>query len=552
MMSPLRDLALIIGTPLLILPAVLGLKVFVAAAVINKWVMALGAMGHHLPGMMRAYGDRPLFQRFKVRFIVAPLGLAGACVLFSVNDWHGMIALAYLWGVWHGLMQTHGFLRIYDAKLGSFARWTARLDFGMCFTWFCGGVFFSETRMDYLANMVSSAGGPLLAVSDLQSLRTVWAGLIAVTTVAFVINAARCAISGKPTSPVKILLLVSSIAWWWYANVAVENIILGLVFFEVFHDVQYLTIVWLFNRSRVDKDPSVGGFSRFLFRRSYGLVGLYLGMIVAYGSIGPLAEASQASDRVISVMAGLVTASALLHFYYDGFIWKMRDKQTREGLGLGDGAGNAGVRTVLGRPGLVHASKWLLVVIPVTWLGLAEARGAVQEVPRAQALTELSPTCIMAWTRLGLAQRDEGEFGAAADSLQQAFDLDPQDMGAKLRLSRTLVEYGEGLVADRRLDEARAPLQRAFALEPDLAGKFNNEGNQLMRDGHLDDASERLMCGILMNPELSEARLNLALILQNQGRLREALTHARAGSKLRPQDTAARDLVRRLEAALGE
>ena len=38
------------------------------------------------------------------------------------------------------------------------------------------------------------------------------------------------------------------------------------VLFEIFHDVQYLAIVWLFNRKRVDTDPQVGGFTRFVFR----------------------------------------------------------------------------------------------------------------------------------------------------------------------------------------------------------------------------------------------------------------------------------------------
>ncbi len=37
---------------------------------IYLFVAAFGAMGHHLPGMIRAYGDRSLFERFKWRFIL--------------------------------------------------------------------------------------------------------------------------------------------------------------------------------------------------------------------------------------------------------------------------------------------------------------------------------------------------------------------------------------------------------------------------------------------------------------------------------------------------
>jgi len=39
-------------------------------------------MGHHLPGMIRAYGDRALFQRFKYRFIFAPIFLVVVCTAF--------------------------------------------------------------------------------------------------------------------------------------------------------------------------------------------------------------------------------------------------------------------------------------------------------------------------------------------------------------------------------------------------------------------------------------------------------------------------------------
>ena len=78
-------------------------------------------------------------------------------------------------------------------------------------------------------------------------------------------------------SPAKLMLMATSIAFWWYSNVAVSNMLVGIALFEIFHDVQYLTIVWIFNLNRADRNPSVGRFTRFLFRRSWGLAGLYVG-----------------------------------------------------------------------------------------------------------------------------------------------------------------------------------------------------------------------------------------------------------------------------------
>ena len=118
--------------------------------------------------------------------------------------------------------------------------------------------------------------------------------------------------------------MATSIAFWWYSNVVVSNMLVGIALFEIFHDVQYLTIVWIFNLNRVDRNPSVGRFTRFLFRRSWGLAGLYVGLVAAYGSLN-LVPPGLSSQTLSRSLTGLLTASALLHFYYDGFIWKVRE-----------------------------------------------------------------------------------------------------------------------------------------------------------------------------------------------------------------------------------
>ena len=95
---------------------------------------------------------------------------------------------------------------------------------------------------------------------------------------------------GQRPNPVKLALLGTSIGFWWYCNNGVTNILAGIALFEVFHDVQYLSLVWIYNRNRVEKDRTIGGFMRFVFRRSGALVGLYIGLVLAYGSLALLKE----------------------------------------------------------------------------------------------------------------------------------------------------------------------------------------------------------------------------------------------------------------------
>src|SRR5437870_7112107 len=113
--SPLQDMAFVLLTPLPILLAF-------GVARRTGWMdglltfgLAL-AMAHYLPGILRAYGDRALFRRFRVRLVLAPLFLFPVTASFAYLSLHSVVLLALLWGQWHWMMQVYGFVRIYDAK----------------------------------------------------------------------------------------------------------------------------------------------------------------------------------------------------------------------------------------------------------------------------------------------------------------------------------------------------------------------------------------------------------------------------------------------------
>src|SRR6516165_1081383 len=171
-----RDLILYVGTPLLLLPIFLLAQARWSAQDIYLFVAAFGAMGHHLPGMIRAYGDRALFKRFRWRFIFAPICLVSVCVAFYWGARKGIILIVFFWGVWHGMMQTYGFCRIYDAKTGSFAALTRKLDFATCATWFAAAVLLSPQRMADTLETYYASGGPFISPSLLRAAQQVLLG----------------------------------------------------------------------------------------------------------------------------------------------------------------------------------------------------------------------------------------------------------------------------------------------------------------------------------------------------------------------------------------
>src|SRR4249920_583125 len=94
-----RDLVLFVGTPVLLIPIFTVAQRRWSAQDIFLFVGAFGAMGHHLTGMIRAYGDRSLFQRFKIRFVVAPLVLLAVCIWASVYNVQAVQFVALAWGI---------------------------------------------------------------------------------------------------------------------------------------------------------------------------------------------------------------------------------------------------------------------------------------------------------------------------------------------------------------------------------------------------------------------------------------------------------------------
>src|SRR5207253_7433219 len=147
-------------------------------------------------------------------------------------------------------------------------------------------VLLSPQRMTDTLETYYSAGGPFIPPA---LLRTMQQGLLAVALVVaglFLANYIWSWVRGQRPSPVKLVLLVTSISFWWYCNNIVASVLVGVALFEVFHDVQYLSLVWIYNRKRVETDSSIGGFMHFVFRRSGSLIGLYVGLIFAYGALG--------------------------------------------------------------------------------------------------------------------------------------------------------------------------------------------------------------------------------------------------------------------------
>jgi Tfp pilus assembly protein PilF len=522
-----RDLLLFVGTPVLLIPIFTAAQARWSAQDIFLFVGAFGAMGHHLPGMIRAYGDRALFRRFRTRFIVAPLALLAVCIWSSVYNIQAIQLVALSWGIWHGMMQTYGFCRIYDAKASGKATARARTDLALCFAWFLGAVLLSPMRFRTCLDLYYESGGPVVPPALIVDLRYGVGFALAAATALFLWRQWRDWKTAGVVSPIKITLLVSSIGFWWYCNNGVQNILVGIALFEVFHDVQYLAIVWIYNRARVERDESIRGFMKFVFRRSGSLIGVYVGLVLAYGSIA-LTTSGITIEAIKHVLIGVVTASALLHFYYDGFIWKVRESQTRTMLGI-DSSGAATLPTPRAWPMWVrHGLRWAILVVPVAALCAAQLGGrVVPAVERTAKVAEVLPADPQAQLNYGKALHEAGRLEEAIERYQNALARNP-----KLAEAEYYLGFAWTQLAD--LDRAIEHEQRAVALEPGNARYEFRLAHALAAKGLLKEARERFERSLSVDPNLALVHKELADLLCGTGEFQDAVTHYEAALRLQP------------------
>ncbi len=534
--SPWWDMTYVVITPVLIVPVVLVLvRQWLTPEQVSLAVISFASLGHHLPGFMRAYGDRELFMRYRLRFLVVPPLVFALALCFSpprgvaelLNlPWqhlHGLELVLLVWGTWHGLMQTYGFMRIYDLRRGVTDRWTARLDHWLCLTVFTAGVVFSDARVFGIANAMWQSGLPLFGPTWLESARMVVGGALLAVLIAYLVNLVRLHRAGYPISWVKQLLIGITGWFFWYTGRLSVNLLIGIAMFEIYHAVQYYAIVWIYNKRLFNRAGDRFGPLGFLFQDRWSMLGLYLAAVAAYSSIRYFTDGANAyifstgTENAYQWLLAVFVTSSFLHFYFDGFIWKVRERQTQQNLVDTPSSDAAPLITV---PAAVHASKWAVLLILVAGLLFAERKrmlseGSEGESSRLLALAALTPDLPECHA---LLSRDALSKGNAT----QAIHFAQQALKQRERSHTAHADLGLAYLLGNQLEAARRQFEQAVSLAPDEWSHHCDLGTVLHRLGEQEFAEKELKRAVELGPTSSEPFEQLAEFYLQQNRTHEA------------------------------
>lgn len=553
LIGPWQDMAFFIATPLAIIPAFHVASWLLPLVFLKALVLSLSATGHHLPGFIRAYTDPVVFKKFRYRLVLVPALILLLTVVAAVYKLTFIFFLLIVWGTWHGIMQVHGFLRIYDAKAGIHSALTARLDFWMSLTWFIQIILWSSGKKMSILGTFYMAGGPLFPSGAVRAFETGWLALTIGVTILFIASTAYGFTQGR-FNPLKLATMAASFAFWAYCMITVDNLIIGLLLWEIFHDLQYNAFVWSYNRSRVKRNLSHSRVERYLFHGQGTRIALYAACIILYGALGMVGhdllnvyENRAAYGSFWSRLGTIFACSALIHFYLDGFIWKVRDAKVMEDLGMRAQAEAPGARAWGG--GVATLKHWTFVGVVLTGsLALAASERfhwtEAQKVDLSASLVEAIPRNGYAHFLHGTDLAAAGAREAAREAYHRAIALD-----TNFRFLEVLVAELSLQLADT--NGAIEAFEKARALDP-LDTDINNALATLyMATGRADRAEPAFRALLRADTTSASVYYGLAFSLLQQRRGLDAKPYLERSLALDSAQPAALNYLGMVEHATG-
>jgi hypothetical protein len=312
------------------------------------YALMMGAtLAHRHYGLPYAYLDGGIFQRFKGQLTWFPL----VCILLFVatpvllkHEAHGSILsrvvaaivfFSVLWNIWHTYMQKFGIMRLYLAKESpNAAKTPGWVDKYLLLCWI--PLFLSYLVPKYKYDILDygvDVRGPLVAIIRVMQRNETWLVVPSVVVAAAGVvvwlwhesrtqrfgNRARLSAAAGTT-------LISTALFW-------TDPINAVVAFAFSHAVEYMVFVWAFQRRFYFESRLKPPLIQRLLQHPRAWYATFTALFMTAGIIQVVWGETIFTDMNPIAFAGMTGAKwffyytvyqSLVHFYMDGFLWKMR------------------------------------------------------------------------------------------------------------------------------------------------------------------------------------------------------------------------------------
>jgi len=287
--------------------------------------LLLGVLVHaHLVAVfVRSHLNRDVFRLHRFRFVVVPIA-AFAAMMTSM--WAVVIGtlLVTFWDVWHSALQTFGLGRMYDRNLGNDPSAGRTLDLGLNLLLYAGPIVSGATMIAHFQKFELFADVGALFLAEIPQAMTDHQRMLRMAVIAFgamyvayyLFAYVRLARRGYAVSVHKVFLLSTTglcSIWAWGFNPFGQ----AFLIMNLFHAVQYFGLIWWSERRTLARRIGLSTSRK-------GLVVAGAALVIVTLSYGALAEIAADASRPLW---SLVQVVALMHFFYDGFVWSVRKGQ---------------------------------------------------------------------------------------------------------------------------------------------------------------------------------------------------------------------------------
>ncbi len=319
----------------------------IAVASFSLWVTA----PHHLATWLRCFGLAEDRRRLRAPLVIGPLVLIPMVAAGLVWAPVTLLLVMFTWDHQHSIMQQYGFGRIYDHKARSGSATTARLDLALHWVLYVNMLIVAPLYTDLWVRELYRFGVPMSAttIESVQQISWFITGSFLAAYVGHMWSGLR---RGETQNPIKFLFLGASYFLWYATAWWMDSIVVARIAHSIMHGVQYIVIVHShLRRNESTRSTFTGWISRsgnvayflatcLIYALAYQAITLQPFETFGFGlfdfdwsSGGTPADAAQGTDKAYEIYAALVIHSvALVHYYYDSFIWRVSDARVQRGL----------------------------------------------------------------------------------------------------------------------------------------------------------------------------------------------------------------------------
>lgn len=275
---------------------------------------------HVLLIFVRSHLNQTVFKRYKYRFTLIPLIIL-LSMWISPLLFGALGILAFYWDEWHSIMQTFGFGRIYDSRIGNDPVMGRKMDMGMCFVL---GLLPHLILLTYLPDSQRSEGLiEYFEMSESMIKNYGWVlGALRIPLYTFGIGYAlfylqryRSLRKSGYKIPMAKLGLFAVTGVTTILTASFFTVADGIFFGNIYHALQYVFIVFVSERSNLSE---ITGLKQ---KHNKGVNLLYFLVIIPFMLV--FAGLRQMTSA-LPYLAAFWLLTSLMHFWFDGFIWSVR------------------------------------------------------------------------------------------------------------------------------------------------------------------------------------------------------------------------------------